>query len=69
MKGNIYVQKGDLEKAAEMYQKALKANPDQFEAKENLKRIRHLNTRSGSPRPAHAAADRRCRDSRANLRV
>jgi tetratricopeptide (TPR) repeat protein len=37
--GNIYVQKGDLLKGAEMYQKALKANPDQFEAKENLRRI------------------------------
>jgi len=37
--GNIYVQKGDYRKAAEMYQAALKANPDQFEARENLKRI------------------------------
>ena len=37
--GNIYAQKGDLRKAAEMYQQALKANPDQFEARENLKRI------------------------------
>jgi len=37
--GNIYVKKGDLPKGAEMYQNALKANPDQFEAKENLKRI------------------------------
>jgi TPR repeat protein len=37
--GNIYVQKGDLPKAAEMYRKALKVNPDQYEAKENLRRI------------------------------
>ena len=37
--GNLYVQKGDLRKAAEMYQDALKANPDQFEARENLRRI------------------------------
>jgi tetratricopeptide (TPR) repeat protein len=37
--GNIYAQKGDFRKAAEMYQNALKANPEQFEAKENLKRI------------------------------
>jgi protein O-mannosyl-transferase len=40
--GNIYVQKGDLRKAAEMYEAALKANPEQFEARENLKRIRSL---------------------------
>jgi protein O-mannosyl-transferase len=37
--GNIYVQKGDFGKATEMYQAALKANPEQFEAKENLKRV------------------------------
>jgi tetratricopeptide (TPR) repeat protein len=37
--GGIYVQKGDLRKGVEMYQDALKANPDQFEAKENLRRI------------------------------
>ncbi len=42
VKGNIWVQKGDPNQAAQMYQQALKANPEQFEAKENLKRITTL---------------------------
>jgi len=37
--GNVYAQRGDLRQAGAMYQQALKANPDQFEARENLKRI------------------------------
>ena len=37
--GNIYAQKHDFRKAAEMYQNALKVKPDQYEAKENLRRI------------------------------
>jgi Tfp pilus assembly protein PilF len=37
--GNVYAQRGDVRQAGAMYQQALKANPDQFEARENLKRI------------------------------
>ncbi len=39
--GDIYAQQGDLTKtkAAEAYQSALRADPEQYEAKENLRRI------------------------------
>ena len=40
--GNIYAQQGDLKQAAQLYQTALKADPGQFEARENLKRIESL---------------------------
>jgi tetratricopeptide (TPR) repeat protein len=37
--GNVYAQQGDLQQAAQLYKAALKADPEQFEAKENLKRV------------------------------
>jgi cytochrome c-type biogenesis protein CcmH/NrfG len=40
--GNCYVRQDDIKKAVEAYQAALKADPDQFEAKENLRRIESL---------------------------
>jgi hypothetical protein len=40
--GNIFAQRNDLKKATQWYETALKADPDQFEAKENLRRIQSL---------------------------
>ncbi|MFH1825334.1 MAG: tetratricopeptide repeat protein [Candidatus Firestonebacteria bacterium] len=42
MLGNNYFQLNDIAKALESYKKALQINPDQFEAKENYKRIKNL---------------------------
>jgi len=42
--GNVYAQRGDLRLAGEMYRRALEASPDQFEARENLKRIGQIPT-------------------------
>jgi len=38
--GNLYVEKSDLKKAVDCYETALKLDPDLFEAKENLKRVK-----------------------------
>jgi len=38
--GNLYVQNNDFKKAVDCYETALKLDPDLFEAKENLKRVK-----------------------------
>ncbi len=38
--GNLYVQDNDFKKAVDCYETALKLDPDLFEAKENLKRVK-----------------------------